>query len=383
MRDVLQQALTWQRDGIPFAVATTTATWRSAPRPVGAAMAVSSSGEVAGSLSGGCVEGAVHQLALDVLESGEPAVEQYGVTDDDAFAVGLTCGGVLDVLVRPFRAEEGPLLERLAAQQAAGLPAALVTVVEGAVPVGGTLLAWQDAEGGRHTLGALGTPEADRAGAHAAFGALAAGGAARTLDVEECGTRAGGRATLLVESYAPPPRMLVFGATDFAEALTRIGRFLGYHVVLCDARPVFATAQRFPYANEIVVDWPHRYLDSVRDTVDERTAVCLLTHDPKFDVPALTTALRSRAGYVGAMGSRRSHTDRLERLREAGLSEPELTRLRSPIGLDLAGHTPEETALSVAAELVASRSGGTGTPLSTTDVPLHRATGREVRQPEG
>ena len=372
MRDVLEQALRWQREGTNFAVATTVATWRSAPRPVGTSMAVSAAGEVAGSLSGGCVEAAVHQLALDVLESGEPAVEQYGISDDDAFAVGLTCGGVLDVLVRPVRREHAPLLERLATQQAAELPAALVTVVEGAIPAGGMLLAWQSADGTRHTAGALGTPEADRAGAHAAFGALDAGGSARTLTVDECGTDSGGQATLLVEPYTPPPRMLVFGATDFAEALTRIGRFLGYHVVLCDARPVFATAERFPYANELVVDWPHRYLDAVQASLDARTAVCLLTHDPKFDVPALLTALRSPAGYVGAMGSRRAHADRLEQLREAGLSETELARLRSPIGLDLGGYSPEETAVAVAAELVALRSGGSGAPLSATDVPLHR-----------
>ena len=167
---------------------------------------------------------------------------------------------------------------------------------------------------------------------------------------------------MFVESYAPPPRMLVFGAIDFAAAVARIGSFLGYRVTVCDARAVFATARRFPDADEVVVEWPHRYLGRGRQ-VDERTVICVLTHDPKFDVPLLEVALRTPAWYVGAMGSRRTHDDRLDRLREAGMTEDELARLRSPIGLDLGARTPEETAVSVAAEIVAGRWGGTGVPL--------------------
>ena len=170
------------------------------------------------------------------------------------------------------------------------------------------------------------------------------------------GERRRDEVTVFVEAFAPPPRMLVFGAIDFAAAVARIGSFLGYRVTVCDARAVFATARRFPDADEVVVEWPHRYL--ARTRVDARTVICVLTHDPKFDVPLLEVALRTPAWYVGAMGSRRTHDDRLERLREVGLTEDELARLRSPIGLDLGARTPEETAVAVAAEIVAGHWGG-------------------------
>ena len=167
------------------------------------------------------------------------------------------------------------------------------------------------------------------------------------------------------------PRLLVLGAVAFADTLVRLGRFLGYRVTLCDARPVFASRDRFPEADEVVVEWPHRFLATVE--ADRRTAVCVLTHDPKFDVPALVAALRSPAGYVGAIGSRRTCADRAERLRAAGLTEHELARLRSPVGLDLGGATPEEVALSIGAEIVALRYGGSGRPLRETAGPIHRS----------
>ena len=170
-------------------------------------------------------------------------------------------------------------------------------------------------------------------------------------------------------SFAPPPRMLVFGAIDFAAAVARVGKFLGYRVTVCDARPVFATAKRFPEADEVVVEWPHRYLQST--AVDARTVICVLTHDPKFDVPLLEVALGTDAAYIGAMGSRRTHDDRLARLREEGVTEEALARLASPIGLDIGARTPEETAISIAAELVALRWGGSGQRLVSTDGPIH------------
>ncbi|MGH8878983.1 MAG: XdhC family protein, partial [Stackebrandtia sp.] len=179
-----------------------------------------------------------------------------------------------------------------------------------------------------------------------------------------------GERDVLVESYPSPPRLLVFGAVDFAAAVVRAGKFLGYRVTVCDARAVFATNRRFPEADEVIVDWPHRYLDE--SSTDERTAVCVLTHDPKFDIPLLERALRLPLGYVGAMGSRRTHRDRVRRLRDAGLTETELARLHSPIGLDLGGRGPEETALSIAAEIVARRHGAHGGFLSATDDPIHR-----------
>jgi xanthine dehydrogenase accessory factor len=182
-----------------------------------------------------------------------------------------------------------------------------------------------------------------------------------------------GTVRLLIETRLPPPRLLVFGAVDFAAALARAGRFLGYRVTVCDARSVFATPARLPEAEDVVVDWPHRYLDaeSRAGRLDGRSAVCVLTHDAKFDVPLLTRALRLPVAYVGAMGSRRTHADRMRRLREAGLGRDELARLRSPIGLDLGARTPEETALSIAAEIVATRLGGSGVPLTATDTPIH------------
>jgi xanthine dehydrogenase accessory factor len=181
---------------------------------------------------------------------------------------------------------------------------------------------------------------------------------------------------VFVNSFAPAPRMLVFGAIDFAAAVARVGKFLGYHVTVCDARKVFATASRFPDADEVVVDWPHRFLAGTE--VDARTVICVLTHDPKFDVPLLEVALRTPAGYIGAMGSRRTHEDRLGRLREAGLTSAELSRLRSPIGLDLGARTPEETAVSIAAELIQLRWGGTGQALTDTEGREPRPAGAEA-----
>jgi xanthine dehydrogenase accessory factor len=216
--------------------------------------------------------------------------------------------------------------------------------------------------------GTLGSPRLDAAVVDDARGLLAAG-TTGTLHLGQDGERRLDDTTVLVRSFAPPPRMLVFGAIDFAAAVARIGAFLGYRVTVCDARPVFATQRRFPEAHEVVVEWPHRYL--ARTEVDERTVVCVLTHDPKFDVPLLEVALRTPAAYVGAMGSRRTHEDRLARLRDAGLTDAELARLASPIGLDLGARTPEETAVSVAAEITALRWGGTGRRLSELSGPVH------------
>jgi xanthine dehydrogenase accessory factor len=183
------------------------------------------------------------------------------------------------------------------------------------------------------------------------------------------GERRGDELAVFVDCFAAAPRMLVFGAIDFAAAVARVGKFLGYHVTVCDARGVFATRARFPDADEVVVEWPHRFLAGL--AVDARTVICVLTHDPKFDVPVLEVALRTPAAYVGAMGSRRTHQDRVARLRAAGLSEAELGRLRSPIGLDLGARTPEETAVSIAAELIQLRWGGTGHALTATTGRIH------------
>ena len=350
--------------GTRFALATVAGTSGSTPRPLGSVMAVTPDGAALGSLSGGCVEAAVYDAAQAVLAGGEPSFHRFGVSDDDAFAVGLTCGGVLDVLV----AEPDPaLVEEVLASLEVDEPVALATVVSGPAPHGAQLAV---TDGG--VSGSLGTEGLDVAVTADARGMLAAG----QTGLRHYGPRGERRVdevAVLVTSHAPPPRMLVFGATDFAGALVQVGRFLGYRVVLCDARPVFATPQRFPQAHEVVCAWPHDYLraEVAAGRVDARTVVAVLTHDPRFDVPLLGVALASPATYVGAMCSRRTHDARIAQLRAAGVDEGALARLRSPIGLDLGGRTAEETAVSIAAELVQSRWGGTGQPLRQLDGALH------------
>ncbi|MET9685522.1 XdhC family protein [Streptomyces coeruleorubidus] len=370
MLDLAGQLHEWIEEGRDFAVATVVAVGGSAPRPPGAALAVSADGTAIGSVSGGCVEGAVYDLCLQVLQDGETRVERFGYSDEDAFAVGLTCGGIIDIMITPYggdRTARAAALPAAVSAAAHGEPVALARVVHGpAGLLGRAVLVRPD---GTHEGGLGGHPDLDRT-AIAQARALLEAGRTGTVEVSEDGSHCPGGLTLLVESAVPAPRMIVFGAIDFAAALVRAGKFLGYHVTVCDARPVFATRARFPDADEIVVDWPHRYLAST-DT-DGRTVLCVLTHDAKFDIPLLTEALRLPVAYVGAMGSRRTHEDRSRRLREAGLSERELARLRSPIGLDLGARTPEETALSIAAEIVAARHGGTGRPLTGSDTPIHR-----------
>ncbi|MEU6271003.1 XdhC/CoxI family protein [Streptomyces populi] len=368
MLDLLPELKDWLDDGRDVAVATVVSVSGSAPRGPGAALAVDRAGTVIGSVSGGCVEGAVHELCTQVLETGQSVVERFGYSDEDAFAVGLTCGGVLDVMVTPvFAGTPVRALLRSALDAAeSGEPVALARVVDGQPGhLGAALLVHGDGS----TEGGLGIHEdLDRAATARARVALDTGRTG-TADLSPDGSHCPGGLTLLVESRTPPPRMIVFGAIDFAAALVRTGKFLGYHVTVCDARPVFTTRARFPEADEVVVDWPHRYLRETR--TDERTVLCVLTHDAKFDVPLLEVALRLPVAFVGAMGSRRTHADRNRRLREAGLRTEELARLRSPIGLDLKGRTSEETALSIAAEIVAVHRGGTGRPLTGAGTPIH------------
>ena len=392
MREVLRELKQWWDAGETVGVGTVVATFRSAPRPPGASMLVGPDGSAVGSVSGGCVEGAVYELGQSVVESGAPVLQRYGVSDDDAFAVGLTCGGILDVYVEKVNRETFPELAEIAADIEAGRPVAVATVVEHPDPdwVGRRLVVRpdsmvrddpqadssdQDAER-LGVSGSLGSKRATDAVIDDALGLLVAGHNG-TLTYGPDGERRGEGMRVFVWAFAPAPRMLVFGAIDFAAAVARIGDFLGYHVTVCDARPVFATHSRFPHADEVVVKWPHKYLqDEVgAGRVDSRTVICVLTHDPKFDVPVLEVALRlPEVAYVGAMGSRRTHEDRIERLREAGLTAQELERLSSPIGLDLGARTPEETAVSIAAEIIAARWGGTGDRLTSTDGRIHAHT---------
>ncbi len=370
MRDILSSVTKWWEAGETFGLATLVRTYRSAPREAGAALAVSAGGEVVGSISGGCVEGAVYELASEVIETGVPVLQTYGVSDDDAFAVGLTCGGILDVFVEQVNKERFAEQGEVAAAIGRGEPVAVATVIAGPGRIGARRVIWGPDHAGepRSTLGA--GDRLDAAVDDDARGMLAQG-LTGTRRYGQHGERRGDELSVFVSSFAPPPRMLVFGAIDFAAAVARVGKFLGYQVTVCDARGLFATRARFPDADEVVVDWPHRYLDGV-DT-DTRTVICVLTHDPKFDVPLLEVALRKPAAYIGAMGSRRTHDDRIARLREQGLTSAELARLRSPIGLDLGARTPEETAVSVAAELIQLRWGGSGRPLTQTDGRIHHS----------
>ncbi len=349
-------------------MATVVRTWRSAPRPAGASMLVTDLDEAVGSVSGGCVEGALFDLGQEVLASGEPVLETYGVSDDDAFSVGLTCGGIMEIFVEKVDEASWPELPGIAASIAQEEPVAVATIVRGPHHVGKHLVVRPEG-----SEGSLGTTRLDDTVREDVIGMLASG-TTGFLHYGPEGERLGEGLDVFVASYAPAPQMFVFGAIDFSAALVRVGKVLGFRVTVCDARPVFATAKRFPEADEVVVDWPHRWLAS--QEVDERTVIAVLTHDPKFDVPAIKAALQTNAGYIGAMGSRRTHEDRLIRLKEAGLTDDELARVHSPIGLDLGARTPEETAISIAAEIIQSRWGGSGQHLTQLSGPIHPGAAR-------
>jgi xanthine dehydrogenase accessory factor len=269
------------------------------------------------------------------------------------------------------------LYETLRDELLADRPVALATIVEVAdegtdgaerpeLTLGAKLLVRPDLS----PLGSLGDEALDRVVARDALGALTAGHTS-TRHYGRHGEARQREVAVFVEAFAPPPSMVIFGAVDFTAALARVAKLLGYRVTVCDARPVFATRARFPMADEVVVDWPDRHLAKVGQNLSRRDAVCVLTHDPKFDVPALMAALATEAGYVGAMGSRRTHAERVERLREAGATKEDLARVMSPIGLDIGARTPEETAISVAAEIIAQRTGRGAPSLRDAEGPIH------------
>jgi xanthine dehydrogenase accessory factor len=321
LREVLPTLERWAREGTRAAMASVVRVERSAPRGPGAVLAVSERGEVSGSVTGGCVEPAVIQQAEDVLAGGESRLLTYGISDEEGFEVGLACGGTVHILVEPVDPEA---VAAVAAAVREDRPLALVTDLEGPVT-------------GRHRL--LGPDDP----AEAEVRDMLARG--------ETGLAEGEEGTAYVASFVPRPAMYVFGAIDHAAALATVGRFLGYRVTVCDARAPFVTPERFPDVDELVVDWPHRFLAGA--PVDERTAICVLTHDPKFDVPVLKVALGTPAAYIGAMGSRRTTERRAERLREEGVPDEALSRVHAPIGISIGARTPEEVAVAVAAQLVA------------------------------
>jgi xanthine dehydrogenase accessory factor len=347
VRPIAPDVQRWRAQGRRVALATVVATRRSAPRPVGAKLAVGDGGEIVGSVSGGCVENEVYGVAREVLSGGEPRLLTYGIADDEALGVGLPCGGEIDVYVD---APDDAVLERALALVEAERHAVLFTVVAGE-PLGARLLVPE----GEEPLGD-GPPELAELAAD-----LLRGGRSRLLEL--------GDRTIFADVLGPPPRLLVFGAVDTAEALCKAAKALGWRTVVADARGKYATDERLPSADEIVVAWPDEALAQVAP--DHATAVVVLTHDDRFDIPAIVGALRTEAFYIGALGSRRNQERRRARLLEMGADEDELERVSGPSGLDIGAATPEETALSILAEILAVRAGRAGGRLKEAGGRIH------------
>jgi xanthine dehydrogenase accessory factor len=350
MQDVLSELKMWRERGDRIALATVIDVQRSAPRPPGAKMAVNDRGEIAGSVSGGCVEGAVAEIADGVLRGDPPQLLHFGIADSDAWDVGLPCGGEIDVWVQAY--ETGPAAPRFEEIARAGGRAAEVTVLDGASP-GAKLLV--EADGARS--GSLGSPELDDEGARIAVELLWA----------ETSERRDG---LFVDVVGPSPRLIVFGAVDIAASLCSVARVCGWRTFVVDPRTRFATPSRFPDAEEVIAAWPDEAVAHLGG-IDPATSIVVLTHDPKLDDAALLLALRSSARFIGAMGSRRAQAKRRERLLAAGMGEDELERLSAPVGLDLGAIAREETALSIMSEIVAARHGREGGRLAERKGRIH------------
>ncbi len=411
MLDLMPSLAGWlpAASGQRCAVATVVGTSGSVPRPMGTSMMVSESGDVLGSLSGGCVEGAVVEAALEALRDGGTRLELFGYSSADAFAVGLTCGGQLEVHIEPLDALGVPNFGELLQRQAPESPLALIRRVDrkgrGAVVIpdpstfkvaeSAALAALLGLDGPQHgpkkgvdaktaTGPALEAAAAQlepllRGGRTGLVRLAPAGGCLTATPVrgdrpEDADILRPEPVTLLVESRLPPPRMLVVGANDFGAALVPAAKLLGYSVTLVDGRPAFAAQPRFETADDVVADWPHRYLaaEAAAGRIDARTVICVLTHDPKFDIPLLEQALALDVAFVGAMGSRRSHRQRVDELLALGVAPEHLGRLHSPIGLDLGAVTPAEVAVSITAELIAAGRGvPTCAPLRDGAGPIH------------
>jgi xanthine dehydrogenase accessory factor len=334
MKELLGDLERWRSRGERVALARVVATRRSAPRPIGSKLAVTEAGELAGSVSGGCVESEVYQAAQEVLRGGGPRLLTYGISDDLAWSVGLPCGGEIDVWVDEPDPE---LLARL----------------EGVVREDRRAVVLTDLEDGSQRLVADGEdPHADE---------LIRAGHSRVVELE--GRR------VFADVFGPPPRLFVYGAIDTADALCAAAGNIGWHTVVADARSRFATAERLPHADEVIVAWPEEALAQI--VPDHATAIVVLSHDDKFDLPLLTAALETDAFYIGAIGSRRNQERRRERLLESGLDEEALDRVRGPAGLDVGAQSPAETAVSILAEILAVRAGRDGGPLKAASGRIH------------
>ncbi|AGF72977.1 XdhC family protein [Corynebacterium halotolerans] len=353
---------TW-RPGQGFVLATVVATSSSAPRPAGTQMAVLDDGTVIGSLSGGCIEADVVARAEDVAATGEPVLQDYGYSADTAFGVGLTCGGSIRVHLERVSGHDLDFFRSLAAHVQEGKPVATVTALNGPDTGWRTMVVPGDSVGCRTV------PVAGRGLEQRVEEMLRQRESGLVTAPDIPGAEVGEGTEYFVRSFGGPDHLVIFGSNAFAAALARLAKTVGYRVTVCDARPTFTTRERFPAADEIVVRQPHTYLSEL--DVDHRTVLCAMTHDPKFDDPLLAEALRSPAQFIGAMGSRQTSGERYERLRRLGFSERELARLRAPLGLDLGAGSPEETAVSMLAEIISARQGGSNLPLTQTRGSIH------------
>jgi len=314
MREVLEELRQWTREGEEIAIATVVETWGSSPRPLGSKMLVTRSGKMAGSVSNGCIEGAVFEEAQKVLQSGTPRVAAFGVADDVAFEVGLACGGHIEVFIQPLAPVHRRLIAMLDRDETATLRTDLVT------------------------------------------------GAGELLDGTPAGSELARRdGDVFVEPFRRPAHLVIIGAIHIAIPLHRLAKLMGYRVTVVDARKKFATKERFPEADELVVAWPDEAMAKI--PIDKSTYVVILTHDPKFDLPALRSVLRKDAGYIGAIGSRKTNQNRFDALHREGFTEEDLARVHGPIGLDLGSRGAEETALGILAEITAVRFGGSGSAM--------------------
>jgi xanthine dehydrogenase accessory factor len=310
MREVLNELTEWSKEGEDIALATVVETWGSSPRPLGSKMVVTRSGKMAGSVSNGCIEGAVFEEAQKVLKSREPKVAAFGVADEVAFEVGLACGGHIEVFVQPLGPAHGRLLALLQRNEPATLLTNLVS------------------------------------------------GEAELIEGSPAGSELARReGYVFTEPFRRPAHLVIVGAIHIAIPLHRLAKLMGYRVTIVDARAKFATKERFPEADELIVSWPDEAM--ARLSIDNSTYVVILTHDPKFDLPALRSVLTKDAGYIGAIGSRKTNSNRFDALRSEGFTEEQLSRVHGPIGLDLGGRGAEETALGILAEITATRFGGT------------------------
>lgn len=340
MEEVVADIERWRSQGEQVALATVVQTWGSSPRKVGAKMAITAGGQLSGSVSGGCIEGAVAEESFAVLKSGQPKLLQYGVADETGWEVGLACGGNIQVFVEPLNSEFFAATKELLHAERAG---ALVTVIAGPEALlGRKLLVERGHEG---WIGSIDAAVDAAVAAHARV--------AIQRGKDEQFTLAGGSIELFVDLLLPPPTLVMVGGVHIAIVLATLAKNMGYRTVVVDPRHAFGAVERFPHVDQLLRSWPEDAFAQLHP--NENTAIAILTHDPKIDDPALKMVLRSPAFYIGALGSRKTHSARIERLQEAGFAPHELERIHSPIGLAIGAETPEEIALAVMAQVVKTR----------------------------